>query len=131
MLSFIEKVDIYEIAVDPNTGVVWKGLFNFKPNANDVATAMRSTIAEFDEEVEHEYDVIRELRQTLELVTHMPELLGRVEIAGTYVGEISMTIVKVFSQEEQSMMPIWPKLPHDLVLRRNCTGPIEVIDEDA
>ncbi len=103
MVSFLKKVDIYKIIVDPCRSSTWKGLFNFHPNAEDVATAMLQDINELDEDVEHESDLIRQLRITLELVTYQtPELLGQVSIAGTYVGEISIAIIKVFAQ---SMMP--------------------------
>jgi hypothetical protein len=98
MPSSVEKIDLYEITVDPHVGPTWRGLFNFHPDANDVAAAMRVTISELDEDVEHEYDLIQQWRRTLELVTfHTPELLGEVKIAGTYVGEISMAIIKVFT----------------------------------
>lgn len=110
-MANLQKVDIYKIIVAPCHSVSWNGLFNFKPNANDVAAAIRADINEFDENVEHEADIIQGLRQTLELVTfHTPELLGRVRIAGTDVGEISIAIVKVFGKEKPK--PCGPeKLP--------------------
>jgi len=113
MVSFIERVEIYTVIVDPCRSSTWEGLFNFHPNAEDVATAIRQNINELDEDVEHESDQIQSLRQTLELVTFTgPELLGKVSIAGTYLGEISIAIIKVFAKDE-------------FVLRRDCMGPIE------
>lgn len=109
MPSFIERVDTYEIIVDPCKGDAWVGLFNFKPNSKDVAAAMRRDISELDEEVEHEYDDIQNLRQTLELVTlQTPELPGEVKIAGTYVGKISITLIKVYTKEQVAAIPLNP-----------------------
>ena len=107
MLSFLKEIDTYEITVEPCRSETWAGLFNFEPNAEDVATAIRKTIKELDEDVEHENDMIESLKQTLELVTlKKSEVLGPVHIAGTLVGEISLTIVKIFVSEPQSMMPL-------------------------
>lgn len=115
MLSYIRKTNIFRINVEPVIGVPWNGLFNFKPNAEDVATAMRQDIAELDEEVEHEADMIQHLRQTLELVTfYTPALLGEVVIAGTPVGEISITVIRVFEQAQQSMMPVYADNPVEI-----------------
>jgi hypothetical protein len=111
MLSFIKKVDIYKIIVNPFDSITWEGLFNFKPNSEDVATAIRKDIGELDPDVEHEAEIIRRLEMTLELVTMSPQLLGKVSIAGTYLGEISMAIVKVFAKEKQSAMPAYS--PYD------------------
>ncbi len=74
-----------------------------------MATAIRQEIDELDEEdEEQEFD----LRQTLELVTFTgPELLGKVSIAGTYLGEISIAIIRVFAKEEQSTMQALQALP--------------------
>ncbi len=106
MVSFIKRVDIYKIVVDPCRSSTWEGLFNFHPNAEDVATAIRQDINELDEDVEHEADMAHCLQLTLELVIYQtPELLGKVSIAGTYVGEISIAIIKVFAKE-QSMRPV-------------------------
>jgi len=108
-LSFIGRVNIYEITVNPCKGDAWAGLFNFKPNAEDVAAAMRRDISELDGEIEHEYDDIQSLRQTLELVTlQAPELLGQVKIAGTYIGEISIAIVKVYAKKQVAAKPEKP-----------------------
>jgi hypothetical protein len=53
----------------------------------------------------------------LELVAlRKSDLLGRVLIAGTFVGEISLAIVKIFVREPQSMMQL-PELQSDLVNR--------------
>ena len=106
MLSFLKEIDTYEITVESCRSETWSGLFNFKPSAEDVAAAIRETIRNLDKDVEHEYDMIQSLRQTLELVTlGQSDLLGPVEIAGTLVGEISLTLVKIFVREPQSMMP--------------------------
>lgn len=146
MVSFIEKVDIYEVKVNPCKSITWTGKFNFKPNAEDVTAAILQDIDKLDEDVEHESDMIQSLRQTLELVTFTgPELLGKVSIAGTYLGEISIAIIKIFAKEKQSMLPVMSirdshldgtghiprdnpcgEIPlDDSVPRRDCMGPTE------
>lgn len=101
MLS-LKKVVIYEVTVELSKGRFWQGLFNFHPNSEDVEIAIRSIIDEFDKD--DDYDTIGSLRQILELVTFQkPKLLGEVRIAGTYVGEISIDIIKVFAQKKQSI----------------------------
>jgi hypothetical protein len=119
----LQKVDIYEITVDPDRSTIWEGLFNFEPNSEDVAAAIQAEINEineldeFDELDEEEWDQIQALSLTLELVTcQNPKLSGEVRIAGTYVGKISLTIVKIFGREEQSMLNL-PELRSDLVNR--------------
>jgi len=104
-MARIERVGLYRILVEPASGVCWEGIFGFHPSAKQVAEAMRLEISELDEEIEHEHDVIQAMRQTLQLVTFMPELLGKVEIAGTYVGEIRLEMVQTFGLVEEAMMP--------------------------
>jgi hypothetical protein len=117
MLSSLKEIDTYEIIVEPCQSETWSGLFNFKPNAEDVAAAIQESIRNLDKDVEHEYDLIQSLKQTLELVAlRKSDLLGRVLIAGTFVGEISLAIVKIFVREPQSMMQL-PELQSDLVNR--------------
>jgi hypothetical protein len=114
----VEKVELYEIMVEPESSRSWKGLFNFKPNADQVEDAMMADIRELDLEVEHELDLANAWRKTLELVTfQQPELLGEVHIAGTMVGEISIAIIQSFGMVEEAMMPL-PTLRSDLVNRQ-------------
>jgi len=141
----LKKIDIYKIIIEPQHSVDWDGIFNFKPNSEDVAAAIRKDIEELDPEDEYENDKIQNLRKTLELVTFQtPELLGEVKIAGTLVGEISIAIIKVFAREQQSMPAMSFRDSHldgtgyilrnnpceeipldDSVQRRDCMGPTE------
>ena len=117
----LEKIDIYKIIVEPYESMTWEGLFNFEPSVQDVIDAIRQDISELDPETEYESDQIHGLRQTLELMTlhvttHVKELSREVKIAGTVVGDISLSTIEVFGREEQSMLKL-PELQSDLVNR--------------
>lgn len=108
----IGKTDIYKIIVNPYENLTWEGLFDFRPNADDVATAIQQDISELDPQDEDDFDIIQSWKETLELVTFTgPELLGEVSIAGTYVGEISIARIKVFRQNsvDQSLISRNPR----------------------
>lgn len=131
----LEKVDIYKIIVEPYESITWEGLFNFKPSVADVIDAIRQDISELDPETEYEFDMIQGLRQTLELMTlhvttHVEELSREVKIAGTFVGDISLSTIEVFGKEEQSASPMTmlnlPELRSDRVPELTDTS--ELID---
>jgi hypothetical protein len=53
---------------------------------------------------------------TLHVTSHVQELSRVVQIAGTVLGEISLSIIEVFGREKQSMLNL-PELRSDLVNR--------------
>lgn len=110
-MSSLKKTEIYKIIVECRDSR-WSGLFDFKPDSEDVATAIQQDIDELDENVEHESCQAQGLRKTLELVIYQtpelvtyqtPELLGKVIVAGTYVGEVLIEIIKIFTEEKLSL----------------------------
>jgi hypothetical protein len=99
MPRYLDKINIYQIFVEPTVGVRWQGVFAFKPDINDVAAAMCEDIKALDPSVEHEADSIRHLRQTLELIDIVhPKLLGTVSIAGSQIGVIRMKVINVWDR---------------------------------
>jgi hypothetical protein len=96
----IEITELYEITVNPTAIPLWRGLFIFKPDVNDVAAVIRCEMDGLNPDVEHEFEDIRWLSNLLELVTFQQQLLGEVRIAGQKIGVITSKSIEAFVTTE-------------------------------
>lgn len=107
MLSSLNKVQIYTVNVkQTHSGLGWSGQFDFNPNAEDVAAAIRMDIAKLEPVQDFDQGDIDRLNDSLDLVNcQSPNLPKYIKVAGVYIGSINVTDSTVFVKEVESMMP--------------------------
>jgi len=98
------QVTIYNVHVKPSASQGWSGSFDFDPNAEDVAAAIRMDLVKLkDDDPDME---IKHLSNALDLVKcNSPYLTRYVKVAGMFIGSITTETSQVFVREVESMMP--------------------------
>jgi hypothetical protein len=106
MLSSLEEVQVYTVQVKPSACLGWSGVFDFNPNAEDVAAAIRMDLAKLQPVQDFDQADIDHLTNALDLVEcQSPDLPKHVKVAGMSLGWINVTGSEVFVKEVESMMP--------------------------
>lgn len=107
MLSSLNEVQIYTVHVKPSSGLGWSGQFDFNPNAEDVAAAIRMDIAKLEPVQDFDQGDLDRLNDSLDLVNcQSPNLPKYIKVASVYIGSINVTDSSVFVKEVESMMPL-------------------------
>jgi hypothetical protein len=110
----LAKTELFQVDVTPIAGNQWSGLFGELPDAKRLEEALQIHIDELDPNVEHEFDLIRDLYGcALQLIKHSDsELFEDIRVADVYIGSITLNRLEVFKYVQEAMMPELER-PHE------------------